>query len=325
MIPMHRRQFLAALAAGAFLTQPAFAQDDYPGKGPIKVIVPLPAGGAADASARIVVAAMQAQMKQTFVVENKPGASFLLGMQAMAQAPADGYTIMHLNTGMAAVQASLKKYDMLKSLAPISLMGTMPAVLAVPASSPAKSVRDLVEAGRAKPGSLDYGSVGIGSLEHLWVSSFSKQQGFQAVHIPFKGMPEASTALASGEVKFIPLVMAVALPMIQKGMIRPLAVLDTQRHPALADVPTLKEAGLDAPPLAFWGGFAAPAGTPPAVVEKLRQAIAAAVATPDVKAKLVGIGTTTVASDKPQAFQDLIANELSWMGQAVQGANLQLN
>lgn len=325
-----RRHFLAsltsagalgALGSGSLLGMPALAQDAYPGKGPIKVIVPLPAGGAADATARMVVSSMQTQMKQTFIVENKPGASYLLAMQAMAQSPADGYTLMHINTGMVAAQAALKKFDLLKSLAPISLMGTMPAVLAVPASSPFKSVQELMA---AKPGSLTYGSVGIGSLEHLWTSEFSRKNKLDAVHIPYKGMPDAATALAGGEINYLTPVLAVAIPLMQKGLIRPLALLDNQRHAMLPNLPTLKELGHDMPPVVFWGGMVAVRGTPAPVIEQLRAAVAAAVADPDVRSKLMGIGTTAF-SNTPQAFESLIAQELGWMTDAVKAANLQLN
>lgn len=321
----NRRQFLAAMAALGAGASGALAQEAYPAKGPIKLIVPLPAGGAADASARIVAASLQTQMKQSFVVDNRPGGGFVIGMQAIAQAPADGYTIMHINPGMIAAQAALKKIDLLKTLTPISLMGTMPAVLSVPASSPIKSVRDLIAAGSAKPGSLNYGSVAIGSLEHLWGSNFSKRHRLDAVHVPFKGMPEAATALVAGDIQFLPLILAVALPFIQKDMLRPLAVIDTHRHPALPNVPTLKELGYDEPPLVFWGGLAAPRGTPAAIVEQLRENIATAIAAPDVKGKLSAIGTTAMASATPQAFESLITQELAWITEAVKGANLQLN
>lgn len=323
-----RRQFLAsmaALGAGALGTSGALAQEAYPSKGPVKVIVPLPAGGAADASVRILLASMQTQMKQSFVVDNRPGGSFVIGMQAIAQSPADGYTLMHINPGMMAAQAALKKIDLLKVLTPISIMGTMPTVLVVPASSPIKSVQELVAAGAAKPGALNYGSVGIGSLEHLWSSNFSKRRNLEAVHVPFKGMPDAATALASGEIQYLPLVLAVALPFVQKGMMRALAVIDNQRHPALANVPTMKELGYDEPPLVFWGGLAAPRGTPAAIVEQVRENMATAITTPDVKSKLANIGTTAMASTTPQAFESLVAQELAWMTEAVRSANLQLN
>lgn len=325
---IHRRQVLASLAAmstGALCAQSVFAQEAFPAKGPIKIIVPLPAGGAADASVRILTAAMQTQMKQSFIVDNRPGGSFVIGMQAIAQAPADGYTLMHINPGMCATQAALKKIDLLKNLTPISIMGTMPTVLVVPASSPIKSAKELIASGSAKSGSLNYGSVGIGSLEHLWSSNFSKRHGLDAVHVPFKGMPDAATALASGEIQFLPLILAVALPFIQKGMMRALAVIDYQRHIALPNVPTLKELGYDEPPLVFWGGLAAPKGTPSAIVQQLRESMAAAIATPDVKAKLTGIGTTAMSSTSSQAFETLVAQELTWMTEAVKNANLQLN
>ena len=324
----NRRHFLAsmaALSAGSLGGTAALAQEAFPAKGPIKVIVPLPPGGAADASVRILTAALQTQMKQNIVVDNRPGGSFVIGMQAIAQAPADGYTLMHINPGMSAAQAALKKIDLLKTLTPISIMGTMPTVLVVPASSPITSVKDLIAAGKAKTGSLNYGSVGIGSLEHLWSSNFSKRHGLDAVHVPFKGMPDAATALASGEIQFLPLILAVALPFVQKGMMRALAVIDTQRHAALPNVPTLKELGYDEPPLVFWGGLAAPKGTPAAIVEQLREQMATAIATPDVKAKLMGIGTTAMASPSVQSFETLVANELAWMNEAVKNANLQLN
>lgn len=326
--PIQRRQVLASLAAlgaSAMGAPNVFAQNAYPGKGPIKVIVPLPAGGAADASVRILTAALQTQMKQSFIVDNRPGGSFVIGMQAVAQAPTDGYTLMHINPGMCATQAALKKIDLLKNLTPISIMGTMPTVLVVPASSSIQSVKDLIATGKAKTGSLNYGSVGIGSLEHLWSSNFSKRHGLEAVHVPFKGMPDAATALAAGDVQFLPLILAVALPFVQKGMMRALAVIDTQRHAALPNVPTLKELGYDEPPLVFWGGLAAPKGTPAAIVEQLREQMATAIANPEVKTKLMGIGTTAMVSSSTQAFEAQLAQELAWMSEAVKNANLQLN
>lgn len=326
-IDFNRRQFIASLGATGASTlfgATALAQDAYPAKGPIKVIVPLPAGGAADATARMALTSMQMQLKQTFIVENRPGGSFVIGMQGLQGAAADGYTLMHINTGMCAAQAALKKIDLLKSLTPISLLGTMPAVLAVPASSPYKSVQDLVAAGAAKPASLAYGSVGIGSLEHLWSFQFSKANKLDALHVPFKGLPDAAMALASGEIQFLPAILAVALPLMQKGLIRPLALLDQRRHALLPNVPTLKEAGFDAPPVVFWGGFAAVRGTPAPVIETLRASIAGAVADPGVKAKLIAIGTTAF-SNTPQAFESLITQELNWMREAVKAANLQLN
>lgn len=324
----NRREFLAsmaALSAGSLGAAAAFAQEAYPGKGPIRVIIPLPAGGAADATLRVLTASMQNSLKQSFVIDNRPGGSFVIAMQAIAQAPADGYTLMHIYPGMLAAQAALKKYDLLKTLTPISLMGSMPAVLVVPASSPYKTVKDLVTAGAAKPGVLNYGSVGPGTIEHLWCSNFSKHNNMDAVQVPFKGMPDAITALVSSEIQYLPLAMALTLQFTQKNLIRPLAVLDTQRHPALPNVPTVKEAGYNEPPLVFWGGLAAPKGTPPAILEKLREQVASAVSADEVKTKFLAMGTTPLSSPTTQSFEQMLTQELGWLSEAVKDANLQMN
>lgn len=324
----NRREFLAsmaALGATSVCSTTALAQEAYPGKGPIKVIIPLPAGGAADASVRVLAANLQTQLKQSIVVDNRPGGSFVIGMQAIAQAPADGYTLIHINPGMCAAQVALKKIDLLKTLTPISNMGTMPTVLVVPASSPIKSVKELIATGATKSASLNYGSVGIGSLEHLWCTNFTKRHSMDAVHVPFKGTPDAATALVSGEIQFMPLILAVALPFIQKGMMRALAVVDTQRHAALPNIPTLKELGYDEPSLVFWGGLAAPKGTPAAIIEQLRESISTAIANPEVKTKLSAMGSTPIASPTSQAFETMVAQDLAWMAEAVKNANLQLN
>lgn len=319
----NRRRFVAGAAVLA--TSTAWAQASYPAKGPIRVIVPLPAGGAADVSTRIVTSALQAQLGQSVIVDNKPGGSFTIGMNALAQAPADGYTLFYVNTGMCTAQAALRKYDMLKALVPISSIGTMPAVLSVPAASPIRSVKELVAMAKAHPGTLNYGSVGLGSLEHLWGSRFAREQGVEMVHIPFKGMPDAVLALSAGEIQLLPLILSLALPHVQKGLVRPLAVLDAQRHPLLPDVPTMREAGFDAMPVAFWGGLAAPAGAPAAVIDQLHRAIVAALRDSALQDKLKVMGTLPVVSDSPQAFRRQIEGELRWMTAAVKDANLQLN
>lgn len=321
----NRRQMLAAMTALALTGAQAVAQTVGSGTEPIRVIVPLPAGGAADATVRMLVAAMQNQTRQTLIVDNRPGGNFTIGMQAIGRAAPDGLTLLHVNIGMVSTQAAMKKFDMEKALAPISLNATMPAVLVVPAKSPHQTVGDLVAWAKANPGKLNYGSVGIGSMEHLWSSNFAKSQGFQAVHIPFKGMPEASVALVAGDVQALPLIYSVAQPLIQKGLLRPLAMLDTQRHPGMPQVPTLKEAGIDAPPLRFWGGLVAPAGTPAPVIESLRRQIVAATNDADYREKLVAIGGIPVSSETSQSFAKLIADELAWMTKAVKDANLDLN
>lgn len=323
----YRRMLVCAALFCAAGASPlvGLAQEAYPGKGPIKVIVPLPAGGAADVSVRVLTAGMQNTLKQSFVIENRPGGSFVIGMQALAKSPADGYTLMHLYPGVLAAQVASKKFDLLKTVTPVSLMGSMPSVLVVPASSPYKTVKDLVAAGLSRPGMLNYGSVGAGTSSHLWCANFSKHNHLDAVHVPFKGMPDATTALVAGELQFLPVAMSLALQFGQKNLIRPLAVLDTQRHPAMPHVPTIQEAGFDEPPMVYWGGLVAPKGTPSAIVEKLREHMALAVASDDVKTKLLAMGTEPLVSPSPQAFERVIVQELTWLNEAVKGMDLQLN
>ncbi|MDM0114798.1 tripartite tricarboxylate transporter substrate binding protein [Variovorax sp. J22R133] len=323
MTHIHRRQFIATAVAAAAVPGLAFAQAAYPNK-PIKIIVPLPAGGAADAGTRIIAAALQTRLNQPVVVDNKPGGSFVIGVQATTSAPADGYTLIALNTGMLAAQAASKRYDLLKALTPITQTGLTPSLLVVPAKSSFQSMADLVAYAKANPGKLNYGSVGIGSLEHLWPTLFCKSAGIEATHVPFKGMPDAMTALAQGEVQFISSVLPAATAFMQKGMVRPLGAISDQRLASMPDLPTLKEQGFKVPPLEFWSGYAAAAGTPTAIVDQLRKELAAVANDPAVREKFAGLSTTMVVSDGPTAFARLIGNDLGWMNETVKAADIRL-
>jgi tripartite-type tricarboxylate transporter receptor subunit TctC len=326
MHSIDRRTFIASLAMAGAAAGPAMAQDGFPGKGPLRLIVPLPPGGAADVSARLLVATLQERMQRTFIVDNRPGGSFSIGMQAFAQAVPDGTTLMQINIGMCAAQAALGRFDLQKALVPVSLIASAPAILCVSAAqSRAQTVQDLIASGRARPGTLNYGSVGVGTMEHLWGHAFSREHALGAVNIPFKGMPEAATALVGGEVQFLSLIYPVAAPLVQKGLLRPLAMLDARRHPALPDLPTLKELGVTAPDLVFWAGIAVPAGTPAAVVELLHREIAAVAQDAGYREKLAGIGAVALSSATPAEFARLVDDELRWMAASVKAADLRLS
>lgn len=318
-----RRHLLAAAIAIGIAPGFALAQSAYPSK-PIRIVVPLPAGGAADAGARLLATSLQAQMKQPVIVDNKPGASFIIGMQAVTTAPADGYTLIALNTGMTAAQVTMKKFDLLKSLTPVTIVGRTPCLLVVSGKSNFSSMADLIAFSKANPGKLNFGSVGIGSLEHLWVTMFSKAVGIEVTHIPFKGMPDALTALAQGEVHFIPAVYPAAAPFVQKGMLRSLGVISDKRFASMPEMPTLKEQGINVPPMEFWSGYAVPAGTPAPIVEQLRKEIAVALSDPAMREKFTALGTTVVTSDTPADFSKLIGTDLNWISATVKAANIHL-
>ncbi|MBK6612868.1 tripartite tricarboxylate transporter substrate binding protein [Ottowia sp.] len=325
MTRIHRRQFMATATAVAAAAAPGFslAQAGYPNK-PVKIIVPLPAGGAADAGARIVSAHLQTLLKQPVVIDNKPGGSYVIGVQATVSAPADGYTLIAVNTGMAAAQATMKRYDLLKSLTPITQIGLTPCLLVVSTQSKFTSMAELIAYGKANPGKLNFGSVGIGSLEHLWVSMFSKAAGIEVTHVPFKGMPDALVALAQGEIQFIPAVLPAAAPFIEKKAIRPLGLLSDKRNPGTPDIPTLKEQGFNVPPMEFWSGYAVAAGTPAPVVERLRRELTATASDPAVKEKFAGMSTTVVISNGPTDFAKLIGADLRWMATTAKAADIRL-
>lgn len=316
-----RRQWLQGAAAlGLPVMATAQTQDSFPSK-PIRIIVPLPAGGTADASVRMLAEKMQAIAKQSVVVDNKPGGVFQIGMQAFTQAPADGHTLIHVSSPMAAAQASLKRLNFDKALVPLSLVGVADGVLAVPAASAFKNAKELIDFARANPGKLNYGSVGPGTSEHLAAVNLARKYNLTMTHVPFKGGPDAIMALAQNEIQIFTTVLPLALQMVQKNLVRVLAVMGDKRSPLLPNVPTLKEEGIDVPNLIFWGGLAAPAGTPRTVVDTLQRHIAAGLAEADLRSRFSAVGMTA-SSSTPEAFAKLISDDISWMSTAVREANL---
>ena len=259
-------------AALASLAWPAVAQSDYPAK-PIRIIVPLPAGGVADAVVRSMAERMQVTMKQTIIVDNKPGGLFTIGMQALLSAPSDGYTLLHVNAGMAAIQAATKRYDMLKQLAPISEANYGPTVLFVGVKAPFTNIAEMIAYGKANPGKINYGTLGPGSIEHLVGHSITKSGGFEATPVPYKGMPDAVVSMLQGDIHFFSTVYQVGKQFVDKGQMRLVGVFDERRLANLPDVPTIKQQGLDAPLTSYWAGFAVQSDVPPSVIEVLRREI----------------------------------------------------
>ncbi|WP_415795757.1 tripartite tricarboxylate transporter substrate binding protein [Comamonas aquatilis] len=289
---------------------------------PLKIIVPLQAGGSADISTRLIANSLQHRLKQPVIVDNKPGGSFVIGMQALAMAPADGQTLISINTGMLASQVTMKRYDMLKSLALITQYSKTPTLFVVPAQSRFKTFAELIAFAKKKPGKLNFGSLGTGGLEHLWVTMLSRSVGAEFTHIPFKGMPDAITALVQGELDFVPCVMSSALPFVQKGMLRALCVLSDERSAFLPDLASMKEQGVNVPPMEFWSGLAARQGTPLPVIEQLRQEIVKVMAEPDMKLRMDERGATILTSANSDNFSTLLKADWSWMNKVAQDASI---
>jgi tripartite-type tricarboxylate transporter receptor subunit TctC len=302
------RLIMAALAA-AFAASAAHAQT-YPTK-PVHVIVPFTPGSATDVVARTVAQALSTRMGQVFVVENRPGAGGTIGANLVAKAAPDGYTLLVNSSGHTvnpSIYPSLP-FDTAKDFTGVSLLAEQPNILVVAPSKGWKTAGDLVKAAKAEPGKLTYASAGAGSATHMNAEKFRVSAGIDAVHIPYKGTPEALTDTMNGRVDYFFAPVIAALPMVRDNRVTALAVGSAKRASVLPDVPTTEEAGYPGSAYNFWVGMLAPAGTPPAIVERLNKEVTAALASPEVKDRLAALGAD--AAPMPAAdFDKMIAQEL---------------
>jgi tripartite-type tricarboxylate transporter receptor subunit TctC len=317
---MGRHVRVLQLLALATLLLPALgssAQEQYPSR-PIHLIVGFPAGGPTDVSARFVAEKLHDRLGQPVIVENRGGAASNIAAATVAKAPADGYTLL-LATSSNVVNPSLYAnagYDPVKDFAPISLLTKIPSLLVVRIDSPAKSVADLVALVKANPGQLNYSSGGSGSMGHLSGAMFQSAAKLDVVHVPYKGAPEIVSSLLAGQVQFAFPGFSAALPQVKAGKLRALAVTGEKRNPQLPDVPTIQEAMSPGFVVEVWFGLWAPAGTPPAIVTKLSEAVKAVLASPDSQAKLSADGSE-VLSASPEEFAAYVKDEVAKWGRIV--------
>ncbi|HWH81536.1 MAG TPA: tripartite tricarboxylate transporter substrate binding protein [Burkholderiaceae bacterium] len=287
MILTTRRSLFAAALAALAVTLPAQAADPaggYPDKA-VKIIVPYPPGGFNDTMARIFGRKLQDAWGQPFIVDNKPGAGTMLGTEAGAKAPPDGYTLTVVGFPLVVNQHLQAKinYDSRTSFAPIIAAGQTPNLLLVNAASPIKTVKDLVDAAKANPGKLSYASAGNGTSLHLAMEYFKSVTGTNLNHIPYKGSAPMVTDLLGGQVDVMFDNLPNALPHVKSGRMRALGVTSEQRLAELPDLPTVAEQGYPGFEVAVWYGLAAPAGTPAPIIAKLNAALNQALAADDVK------------------------------------------
>jgi tripartite-type tricarboxylate transporter receptor subunit TctC len=269
----------------------------YPLK-PIRVVVPYPAGGAADITARLVGQKMTERFGQTVVVENRPGAGGAIGADIVAKSAADGYTVLLSSPAEIAVLPHLQKvpYSVDKDLAPVSLAVTTPLILVVHPSLSATTVTELIAFARARPGQLSYASVGSGGVQHLAGELLKITMKIDMVHVPYKGAAQVMSDLIGGQVPMFFSGMPPAMPYIRSGKLRALAVTTTKRSPAAPDVPTMAEAGVPGFDISNWFAYFVPAGTPPDAIGKLNAEINRALKLQDVKEKLASLGAEAVGS-----------------------------
>lgn len=322
--PTRRR---ALHAAGAFATALALpsvrAQSDFP-RGPVKIIIPLPAGGAADVGVRTMALELEKLLKQTVVVDNKPGGLYQVGVQALLQAPADGHTLLHLNSGMVAVQVVQKRYDLNKQMIPLTMSGDTPMVLMVGPASAHKTMKDLIAFGRANPGKLNYATPGPGSIEHLKCAQIEKDAGFTGLNVAYKGGPDMVKAVVGGEVDYTIAPAVLAAQFAPKGLVRVLAAIDSARIRGFEDVPTIAEAGVKVPPMRLWGGYASHPDTPPAIAQRLYKELVLALSAPAYTEKMAQFGLVTNISKSSEEFRRLIDTDAVWMAETARALNLQV-
>lgn len=309
------RKFLCALSLLAVVPVSSSAAAGFPEK-PIYWVVPWAAGGASDTVGRIVAERLGETLKQSVIVDNRPGAGGNIGTEIVARAAPDGYTLVQL-TDATTISPGLYpalKYDPVKAFAPVTLIATGPHVLVANPQSPVKSMADLVSMAKASPGTLNYATAGIGSAQHLAVEMFKRTAGVQLNHVPYKGGAPALVDVLGGQVPIGVFGLAPALPHIKSGKLRAIAVTSATRSPVLPDVPTVAESGFPGFSSVQWFGVAAPAGTPAEVIAKLNQGVVNVLKEPQVIDRLNALGAQVVADTSTQFSQYIQQDTERWTG-----------
>ena len=285
----------------------------YPNK-QIRMVVPYPPGGPTDLTARVVAAEMSNALGQSIVVDNRPGASGMIGAEIVARAEPDGYTFL-ANASLHVINSYIypdMRFDALKDFEPITQLAAVPLVLVVPVSSPIKTVKDLVEFGKKNPGKLNFGSAGNASAQQLAGESFKSVAGIEMQHVPYKGSAPALADLVGGQIQLMFDSMPSAMPFIKSGKLRPIAVTTVKRAQALPDLPTIAESGYPGFDIATWYGYWAPKGTPAAIVEKLSQAASTALKKQNVIEQYAGMGAEPVGSTPAEFARYNAAEAVKW-------------
>lgn len=310
-----------ALSAPALSAQPS----NFPNK-PIRIVAGFSTGSTVDLSARVVAEKLAESLKQQVIVDNRPGAGGVIGAQIAAKANSDGYTLLSVSAAHSVAPSIYSKlpYDTLKDFAGISTTVKSPAVLVVHPGLGAKSVKDLIAIAKAKPGSLNFASAGIGSATHFSAELFKSMAGIDVVHVPFKGISEGLTETMTGRVQYFLSPLTIAHPFIKEGRLIALGITSAKRSTVLPDVPTIAESGLPNYVWETWFGLLAPAKTPRPIVDKLNREITRALDLPDVRKRWTSIGAVSAPST-PQQFDKLIARDIEVFMKLARAAGIKAN
>jgi tripartite-type tricarboxylate transporter receptor subunit TctC len=306
-------------------TAPEASAQAYPSR-PIKILVGFAPGGAMDIVARTVGQKISPSLGQPVIVENKPGAASNIAIRQLIDSPPDGYTVMLVANGLTAnpLLYTQQPFDPNTDVVPITLVARLPVVIAAAASSDITSVRKLVDASKARPGSVSYGTPGSGSTPHLAAEMFARAAGVSLTHVPYKGGAPAIADVLGGQLPLVAVNAVEVLPHVRAGKLRVLAALSAERVATLPDAPTLAESGFPGFEASVWHAFIAPKGTPPAVVERLKGEIHKALADPEVMERLAALGAV-VSPTTPQELATLVRTEHERYGKLIRDANIKAN
>jgi tripartite-type tricarboxylate transporter receptor subunit TctC len=312
-----RRATALMLAAPALGAGRAFAQD-YPTK-PIKIVVPYAPGGGADSVARILAKKVSESIGQGIVIENKGGAGAILGTDQVAKADADGYTLLLGQSGPISINPAVYKtlpYDAVKDFAPITMTTAYPYILTIHPDVPAKTLAEFVALARSKPGTMNYGTTGVGAANHLVAELFNRKAGISMTHVPYRGTALATADLVAGQLTMVFGDPISALPHVRSGKLRALAVTSLERSPVAPEIPTAAESGFPGFEALAWHGILAPARTPPAIVKKLNEEFVKALKDP-ATAELLAKQAMQPIGNAPEAFVAFIQKDQAiWKGVA---------
>jgi len=313
---------IVLVATALLLSGVAFAQDDYPNR-PLKIVVGFTPGGGPDITARHIAQRLGETFKQPVIVENKPGAGGTVAAALVARAPADGYTLLSVSSAHAAAAAIYPKlpYDTLKDLAGVTQSATSKYVLVVPPSLGIRSVRELVAAAKAKPGTINFSSAGVGSGTHFAAEVFKAMATIDVVHVPFKGIPDALGETVAGRAQFFMAPIANGVNLVRDGKLVGLGVSSKRRDALLPDVPTIDESGVPGYEQELWFGILGPAGMPRPVMAKLNAEISRVLSDPDTSRRWAPIGIEPRPTT-PQQFDQIIAAEVALYTRIARAANI---
>jgi tripartite-type tricarboxylate transporter receptor subunit TctC len=306
-----RRHAVAAMAAAA-LARPALAQEEFPSR-PVRMIVPFAPGGASDIIARIIQPTLNNALGRPVVIDNRPGATGNIGMEAASRAAPDGYTIVLGNAGTTVINPGVQTlpWSPTGDLTGVTLVAETPNIVVVNPNLPVNSIRDLIAYARARPGELNYGSAGSASQNRLEMEMFMKQQGLRIVNVPYRGgAGPAVNGLIAGDVQVMFVTLPSALGPVRGGRMRALAVTTAERFPGLPDVPTLLEQGFPENVSSSWQGILAPIATPAPIVQKLHDVVVTTLRDEAVKRRLIEAGAVASPSPSPADFTGFVAREL---------------